>query len=369
MPIDQSLLSKYLRKTGIFLDASLHEGFGLMPLEALACGCWLVLSDSGGIRDYAIQNVNSDIISRLNQPEEYVSAIQARIGAGAAPDVIIESLASIPTDYKHYLDLFEKILKKEIHPRTHDEMDDSSSDDIRSELLQYLREIGQLNIEKNADELLSLEGGFAERFSFFTPFLPESAKERMLISGCAVGSEHFVADRHGFKEIYGTEVAGQYVNMAKRRFQKHDRFHVALYDGKRLPFKDGFFTTIYSGHIIEHTPSPYRYFAEHMRALAAGGFFFIEFPDRYHPVELHTGMKSCEWLPSPFRFIVLKFLASPRSGLSERKRKYYDLILKTLSPVSIWQIRLYLLAAGCPGSRVVACNKPAPGFVRILIQK
>jgi glycosyltransferase involved in cell wall biosynthesis len=38
----------------IFLHSSLSEGWPLPPAEAMACGCALVASDSGGVRDYAI---------------------------------------------------------------------------------------------------------------------------------------------------------------------------------------------------------------------------------------------------------------------------------------------------------------------------
>jgi glycosyltransferase involved in cell wall biosynthesis len=38
----------------VFLHTSITEGWGLTGAEAMACGCALVASDSGGIRDYAI---------------------------------------------------------------------------------------------------------------------------------------------------------------------------------------------------------------------------------------------------------------------------------------------------------------------------
>lgn len=43
----------------IFVGASWHEGFGLMGLEAMACGAVFVGTDSGGCRDYAVDGVNS----------------------------------------------------------------------------------------------------------------------------------------------------------------------------------------------------------------------------------------------------------------------------------------------------------------------
>jgi glycosyltransferase involved in cell wall biosynthesis len=37
----------------LFVSASWREGFGLPPLEAMACGVPVVLTDSGGVREYA----------------------------------------------------------------------------------------------------------------------------------------------------------------------------------------------------------------------------------------------------------------------------------------------------------------------------
>lgn len=46
----------------IFVDSSDFQGFGLCPLEAMALGCGCVLTDSGGIREYAEHEVNALIV-------------------------------------------------------------------------------------------------------------------------------------------------------------------------------------------------------------------------------------------------------------------------------------------------------------------
>ena len=38
----------------IFVNASVVEGFGMPAIEAMACGCALVITDNGGAADYAI---------------------------------------------------------------------------------------------------------------------------------------------------------------------------------------------------------------------------------------------------------------------------------------------------------------------------
>ncbi len=42
----------------LFVSASWREGFGLPPLEAMACGAPVVLTDSGGVREYARHSEN-----------------------------------------------------------------------------------------------------------------------------------------------------------------------------------------------------------------------------------------------------------------------------------------------------------------------
>jgi GT2 family glycosyltransferase len=74
LPLDQYSLAKILRQAKIFVDASLHEGYGLVPLEAALCGCNLVLSDSGGVRDF-INNYKNEIIPNLLNPADIIKMI------------------------------------------------------------------------------------------------------------------------------------------------------------------------------------------------------------------------------------------------------------------------------------------------------
>ncbi|CAN5668364.1 glycosyltransferase family 4 protein [soil metagenome] len=53
-PSREELVSIY-NSLAIFLHTSEREGWGLTGAEAVACGCALVATDSGGIRDYAIE--------------------------------------------------------------------------------------------------------------------------------------------------------------------------------------------------------------------------------------------------------------------------------------------------------------------------
>lgn len=49
---DEEIASVY-RSSDIFISTSWWEGFGLPPLEAMACGCAVITSDAGGVNEYA----------------------------------------------------------------------------------------------------------------------------------------------------------------------------------------------------------------------------------------------------------------------------------------------------------------------------
>jgi glycosyltransferase involved in cell wall biosynthesis len=57
LPKRSELLLLYNRAS-IFVLPSLVEGMSLPPLEAMACGCAVVVTDNGGINEYIVDNVN-----------------------------------------------------------------------------------------------------------------------------------------------------------------------------------------------------------------------------------------------------------------------------------------------------------------------
>jgi glycosyltransferase involved in cell wall biosynthesis len=57
-PVDDHELADCYRRARVFVFASLEEGFGLPPLEAMACGTAVVCSKCGGVEDYAVDGVN-----------------------------------------------------------------------------------------------------------------------------------------------------------------------------------------------------------------------------------------------------------------------------------------------------------------------
>lgn len=55
-------LAQLLRDTNIFLYPSLLEGFGMPPLEAMACGCAVVTTRVGAVPDYTTHMVDAYVV-------------------------------------------------------------------------------------------------------------------------------------------------------------------------------------------------------------------------------------------------------------------------------------------------------------------
>lgn len=57
--LTEAQMAKFYSRCDIFVFASLSEGFGLPPLEAMACGCAVVTTECGGVAEFARHEVNS----------------------------------------------------------------------------------------------------------------------------------------------------------------------------------------------------------------------------------------------------------------------------------------------------------------------
>jgi GT2 family glycosyltransferase/glycosyltransferase involved in cell wall biosynthesis len=125
-PLTRHALSDLLRKSDIFVDASLHEGFGMFPLEAMACGAVAVVSDSGGVRQFIVDGQNGVIVDEVNKVERYVDAIkkllddpmyyQAMRNKATASLEAFSQESAFKKYVQYYRDV-EFVTKKEIYKR------------------------------------------------------------------------------------------------------------------------------------------------------------------------------------------------------------------------------------------------------------
>jgi len=71
---DDDELAELYSLSDVFVSASWYEGFGAPQLEAMACGTPVVTTDSGGVRDYAVNGRNAYVVPP-KEPEKLADAI------------------------------------------------------------------------------------------------------------------------------------------------------------------------------------------------------------------------------------------------------------------------------------------------------
>jgi glycosyltransferase involved in cell wall biosynthesis len=85
-PSDEELAQLY-SSCDVFVHSSYYEGFGLPPLEAMACGAAVVMTDSLGVRDYAVNEMNC-----LMVPAQNPMKLKQTIERCLAEDDLVQSL-------------------------------------------------------------------------------------------------------------------------------------------------------------------------------------------------------------------------------------------------------------------------------------
>lgn len=110
-PPQQHLVENVLNTSSIVLSPSLAEGFGLPPAEGAACGCAMVATDSGGVRDFIVHG-ETGLLSPPGDPEALarnlcllLREVDRRIRLAEAGRRFVERF-----NWEHSTDLLESFL-------------------------------------------------------------------------------------------------------------------------------------------------------------------------------------------------------------------------------------------------------------------
>lgn len=123
-PADHDLRCLYARAE-IFLQTSVHEGFSLPPLEAMACGAIAVMTNATGNMDYARHMQNAIIVDR--SVEDIIGAIKLLLHDELLRKALFKESLSTAFEYRwteplsRLIKLFEAVSKSPIYGlQTHD---------------------------------------------------------------------------------------------------------------------------------------------------------------------------------------------------------------------------------------------------------
>jgi len=111
-PTDYDLVSLY-SASDVFVSASWYEGFGLPPLEAMACGAAVVMTDSRGVKEFTEDGSNCLLVPPRN-PEALADAILLLLSKPDIADKLRKNgpLTASRFDWERAIDRFEAALKQ-----------------------------------------------------------------------------------------------------------------------------------------------------------------------------------------------------------------------------------------------------------------
>ena len=126
---------------------------------------------------------------------------------------------------------------------------------------------------------------------------PDQAGARVLDVGCGVGQVVARLNEAGF-EAHGVDVSEPNIARAKQFCAR-----CQVYDGKRLPFADGYFASAGALNVLEHVDEPEAFIQELVRVVQTGGRIVISSPNffrvlglrDYHPRMRGVGNKLRNW--------------------------------------------------------------------------
>jgi SAM-dependent methyltransferase len=149
--------------------------------------------------------------------------------------------------------------------------------------------------EAYAEFLANWDANFYAKYA--DTLRPDRPGARVLDVGCGAGQVVGRLTQAGH-EAYGVDVSEPNIERA-RKFSERCQF----YDGKHLPFADGFFASVGALNVLEHVEEPEAFIPELVRVTEKGGRLVISSPNffrvfglrDYHPKMRGVGNKFLNW--------------------------------------------------------------------------
>jgi SAM-dependent methyltransferase len=85
-----------------------------------------------------------------------------------------------------------------------------------------------------------------------------------------------------------------------------DKVHMVVADAGFLPFRDGLFDVVSLFSVVEHVPDQRRSLEDVMRVLKPGGYLVVQVPNKFFPIELHSGLPFVFFVPFRVRGAIFK---------------------------------------------------------------
>jgi len=139
-----------------------------------------------------------------------------------------------------------------------------------------------------------LKGLFLETVPKFKPF-------KYLDVGAGLGYNS-LAFGEGASEILAVDLRFPEKNALKNV----NRVHMVVADACFLSFRNGVFDLVSLFSVIEHVPDQQRCLEEVMRVLKPGGYLVVQVPNKFFPIELHSGLPFVFLVPLRVRSAIFK---------------------------------------------------------------
>lgn len=142
-PVDRINIYELLRNADILIDSSLSEGFGLLPLEAMAAGVVPIISNNLGSSEYAVDGKNAFIIKEVNDSSKYIEKLLLLLNDSKLLSQMRKNAIKTASNFdfndsiKNYYQILKDILEEKISP-IHYELTKKDLEELSNHLISDL---------------------------------------------------------------------------------------------------------------------------------------------------------------------------------------------------------------------------------------